>query len=64
MRRLTDGIKPNNSPNKDKLIGRWLLGCSGLVFAAVALGGSYYYVTYYGVRSVLNKALDPTSKKY
>lgn len=64
VRHFAEEVKPKNIQNKDKLIGRWLLGCSGLVFAAVALGGSYYYLTYYGVRSVLNKALDPTSKKY
>lgn len=64
VRRFADGVKPKDIPNKDKVVGRWLLGCSGLVFAAVVLGGSYYYIAYYGVRSVLNQALDPTSKKY
>lgn len=64
LRRFTDGAKPKQ-PNKDKLIGSWLLGCSGMVFAAVALGGAaYYYIVYYSVRTVLDKALDPTSKKY
>lgn len=51
-------------PNKDKMIGGWLLGCSGMVFAAVVLGGSaYYYFTYYSVTTVLDKALDSTSKR-
>lgn len=64
LRRFSDGVKPEK-PNKDKLIGSWLLGCSGMVFAAVVLGGSaYYYFTYYSITTVLDKALDPTSKKY
>lgn len=64
VRRFADGAKAENS-NKEKLVGKWLLGCSGMVFAAVVLGGAtYYYFTYYSVRNVLSKALDPTSKKY
>lgn len=64
LRRFSDGPKPNQ-PNKDKLIGTWLVGCSGMVFAAVVLGAAaYYYFTYYCVRTVIDKALDPTSKKY
>lgn len=62
FRRFSDGAA---KPNKDKLVGKWLLGCSGMVFGAVVLGlVSYYYVTYYSVRNVLSKALDPNSKKY
>ena len=65
LRRFADGGAKATNPNKEKVVGKWLLGCSGMVFAAVVLGGAtYYYVTYYSVRSVLNKALDPTSKKY
>lgn len=64
MRRFADAAKGKEG-NKDKLIGNWLLGCGGMVFAAVVLGGaSYYYFTYYSVCTVLDKALDPTSKKY
>lgn len=64
LRRFADEAKATN-PNKEKLVGRWLLGCSGMVFAAVVLGGAtYYYVTYYSVRNILSKALDPNSKKY
>lgn len=64
LRRFSDGAKPKDS-SKDKLIGSWLLGCSGMVFAAVVLGGAaYYYIAYYSVQTVLDKALDPTSKKY
>lgn len=64
LRCFSDGIQPKG-PNKDKLIGSWLIGCSGMVFAAVVLGGAaYYYVTYYSVCTVLDKALDPASKKY
>lgn len=67
LRRFSEGVKPKEpiNPNKDKLVGSWLIGCSGMVFAAVVLGGaSYYYFVYYSVRTVLDKALDPTSKKY
>lgn len=65
VRRFADGAKPQDAANKDRLVGKWLLGCSGMVFAAVVLGGTaYYYVTYYSVRSVLKSALDPHSKTH
>lgn len=66
LRRFADEAKTKaTDSNKEKLVGKWLLGCSGMVFTAVVLGGaSYYYFTYYSVRNILSKALDPTSKKY
>lgn len=64
LRRCSQGVKPN-VPNKDRLVGSWLFGCCGMVFTAVVLGGAtYYYVTYYSVETILDKALDPASKKY
>lgn len=54
----------SNQQNGQKLVGSWLLGCSGMVFGAVVLGGvSYYYFVYYTATEVLEKAIDATSRK-
>lgn len=42
-----------------KLVGYWLLGCGGLVFVAVALGG----IVYYSICNVLKVGLEKPSRK-
>lgn len=60
IRRLADNAK--KPINGEKTVGRWLLGCSGMVFAAVVLGGSISFaVILYCIRSVIVKALESTS---
>lgn len=63
VRRLADSAKDPAAKN-EKLVGRWLVGCSGMVFAAVALGGlTAIAVVFYCIRAVLTKALESTSKR-
>lgn len=62
VRSYSDAAKQKDS---EKLVGKWLLGCSGMVFTAVVLGGAAYYsFTYLGVCKILKSALDPHSKKH
>lgn len=60
IRRFADEAK--KPINGEKTVGKWLLGCSGMVFAAVVLGGSISFaVILYCIRCVLVKALEATS---
>lgn len=60
IRRLADNAK--NPANGEKTVGKWLLGCSGMVFAAVVLGGSISFaVILYCIRYVIVKALESSS---
>lgn len=63
VRRFADNAK--ETPAKgEKLVGRWLMGCSGMVFAAVALGGlTSFAIVVYSVRYVMKTALESTSKR-
>lgn len=46
-----------------KVVGYWLLGCSGMVFVAVVLGGTVYYqVVGDSVEEVLEHVLYLTRK--
>lgn len=36
---LGASLVANTTPTQRKLIGLWLLGCAGMVYGAVALGG-------------------------
>lgn len=57
IRRLADNTK--KPANGEKTVGNWLLGCSGMVFAAVVLGGSISFaVILYCIRYVIVKALE------
>lgn len=45
-----------------KYVGAWLLGCSGMVFVAVVLGGLVYFMLYYSTTEVVSKALDEATR--
>lgn len=46
------------SSKPKKLVGYWLLGCSGMVFVAVALGVTLYYgIIFYSIAHVIEEAL-------
>lgn len=47
----------------NKIVGSWLLICSGMVFVAVALGIGSYYLIYETVLEVIQEILDKTYGK-
>lgn len=55
---------PKVEPEKSKkIVGYWLLGCSGMVFTAVVLGGVFvYFVLLLSICTVLEKYLVYTTK--
>lgn len=53
------GSSANSSDKYRKVVGYWLLGCSGMVFVAVALGG----IVYYSICRVLETGLEKPSRK-
>lgn len=54
-------IKNNEKPKK--LVGYWLLGCSGMVFVAVALGVILHYaIIYHSIVHVIELALERIMK--
>ena len=46
-----------------KLVGSWLLTCSGMVFVAVVLGTACYFIFYSYIRKVIQMILDITYGK-
>lgn len=63
IRQYCDAAKPTNpKPNEDQLVGKWLLGCSGMVFTAVVLGGVVYYIVLYdSTCKVIEKGLEASN---
>lgn len=55
---------PKAEPVKSKkIVGYWLLGCSGMVFTAVVLGGTFVYVALLlSICTILEKYLVHTTK--
>lgn len=55
---------PKTEPVKSKkIVGYWLLGCSGMVFTAVVLGGVFvYFALLLSICTVLEKYLVHTTK--
>lgn len=55
---------PKAEPVKSKkIVGYWLLGCSGMVFTAVVLGGVFVYIALLlSICTILEKYLVHTTK--
>lgn len=47
----------------NKIVGSWLLICSGMVFVAVSLGTISYFLTFEVIKNVLLEIIDKTYGK-